>query len=248
MPFTNQDAFDIRCEWGPQGVSALQDCRTFIVVDVLSFSTCVAVAAARGVEVVPCRFKDREAAELADRLQASLAGPRGRGYSLSPASLMGAPPGMLLVLPSPNGATVCLEAAAHGRVLAGCLRNRSAVARRAADLGGPFGIIPAGERWSDGTLRPAYEDLVAAGAIAAELPGTRSPEAASAVAVFQAVSSHLQGSLLSCASGRELVERGFLEDVLIAAELDVEVVAPELTEDRFALPVADEAPHTGLLR
>ena len=235
MPFTSQDSFDVRCEWGPQGVSALQDCRTFLVVDVLSFSTCVAVAAARGVEVVPCRFNDRAAAaELADRLQATLAGPRGRGYSLSPASLVGAPPGMRLVLPSPNGATVCLAAAAHGRVLAGCLRNRSAVARRAADLGGPFGIIPAGERWPDGTLRPAFEDLVAAGAIAAELPGTRSPEAAAAVAVFQAVSSRLEDALLSCSSGRELVERGFSEDVLLAAELDVEAVAPELMGDRFA--------------
>ena len=70
MPFTSQDAFEVRCEWGPQAVAALEGCRTFIVVDVLSFSTCVAVAAARGVEVIPCRFSDREATELADRLQA----------------------------------------------------------------------------------------------------------------------------------------------------------------------------------
>src|SRR3954467_13899339 len=124
MSFTSQSAFDVRCEWGSQAVAALEACRTFIVVDVLSFSTCVAVAAARGVEVVPCRYRDREAAELADRLQASLAGPRGGGYSLSPASLVSAPRGMLLVLPSHNGATVCLEAAARGHVLAGCLRNR----------------------------------------------------------------------------------------------------------------------------
>jgi 2-phosphosulfolactate phosphatase len=230
---TSQGAFDIRCEWGPQAVAALQDCRTFIVVDVLSFSTCVAVAAARGVEVVPCRVKDREAAELADRLQAVLAGPRGQGYSLSPASLVSAPRGMRLVLPSPNGATVCLEAGARGRVLAGCLRNRFAVARRAVSLGGPFGIVPAGERWSDGTLRPSFEDLVAAGAIAAQLPGTRSPEAAAAVAVFETASSQLKDSLLSCSSGRELVERGFSADVLMAAELDVEAVAPELIDGKF---------------
>jgi 2-phosphosulfolactate phosphatase len=240
MLFTSQDFFDVRCEWGPQAVAALQGCRTFIVVDVLSFCTCVAVAAARGVDVVPCRFQDREAVELADRLQASLAVHRGSGYSLSPASLVSAPRGMLLVLPSPNGATVCLEAAARGHVLAGCLRNRSAVARRAAALGGPFGIIPAGERWSDGTLRPSYEDLLAAGAVAAALPGTRSPEAAAAVGVFEAASNRLQDLLMSCSSGRELLERGFSEDVLMAAELDVEVVAPELMEGRFG--VADEAP------
>jgi 2-phosphosulfolactate phosphatase len=248
MVFTNQDSFDVRCEWGPQAVAALEGCRTFIIVDVLSFSTCVAVAAARGVEVVPCRYKDREAAELADRLQASLAGPRGSGYSLSPASLVSAPRGMLLVLPSPNGATVCLEAADRGRVLAGCLRNRSAVARRAAALGGPFGVIPAGERWSDGTLRPSYEDFVAAGAVAAALPGTRSPEAAAAVAVFESASDGLRDLLLSCSSGRELAERGFSEDVVMAAQLDVEVVAPELVEGRFTAAVADEVPPNRALQ
>jgi 2-phosphosulfolactate phosphatase len=242
MSFTSQDSFEVRCEWGLQAVAALAGCRTFVVVDVLSFSTCVAVATARGVEVVPCRFKDREATELADRLQAPLAGPRGAGYSLSPASLVSAPRGMVLVLPSPNGATVSLEAAARGFVLAGCLRNRSAVASRAAALGGPFGIIAAGERWSDGTLRPSYEDLVAAGAIAAALPGARSPEAAAAVAVFEAASDRLRDRLVSCSSGRELVERGFSEDVLMAAELDVDSVAPELIEGRFTVQVPDEAP------
>jgi 2-phosphosulfolactate phosphatase len=145
-------------------------------------------------------------------------------------------------LPSPNGATVCLEAAARGQVLAGCLRNRSAVARRAASLGGAFGIIPVGERSAAGTLRPSYEDFVAAGAIAAALPGTRSPEAAAAVAVFESASGRLQDSLMSCASGRELVERGFMEDVIMAAELDVDLVAPELIEGRFVLPRAGEAP------
>jgi 2-phosphosulfolactate phosphatase len=238
VSFTSQDAFDVRCEWGPQAVVALRDCRTFIVVDVLSFSTCVAVAAARGIAVVPYRHRDGEAAALADRLRASLAGPRGSRYSLSPASLLDAPRGTVLVVPSPNGATVCLEAAGRGRLFAGCLRNRSEVARRAAELGGPFGIIPAGERWPDGTLRPAFEDLIGAGAIVAELPGTRSPEAMAAVTAFQAVSSRLEEVLLSCASGRELVEHGYSQDVSMAAELDVEAVAPELRDGRFTPPGA----------
>ena len=233
MSFMDQGPFEVRCEWGPLGAAALGACRTFIVVDVLSFSTCVSVAAGRGVEVVPCRYKDHEARELADRLQATLAGPRGGGYSLSPASLVSAPAGMLLVLPSPNGATVCLEAAARGHVLAGCLRNRSAVVTRAVELGGPFGILAAGERWPDGTLRPAFEDLIGAGAIVAALPGPRSPEAVAAVAAFEAVAKRLPDVLMSCSSGRELVERGFPDDVLMAAQLDVETVAPELVDGRF---------------
>lgn len=233
MTFTSQTPFDVRCEWGAHGVAALDGCRTFIVVDVLSFSTCVAVAVARGVEVVPCGAKPGEAAALANRLRATVAGRRGAGYSLSPASLLDAPRGLVLVLPSPNGATVTVEASARGRVLAGCLRNRTAVARRAARLGGPFGIIPAGERWPDRTLRPSYEDALGAGAIAALLPGSRSPEAAAAVALFSAVSDALPVSLMQCSSGRELVELGFPDDVLLAAELDAEDVAPELRGDRF---------------
>jgi 2-phosphosulfolactate phosphatase len=200
---------------------------------VLSFSTCVAVAVRRGVDIVPCPYKDRQSTELAEQLGARLAGPRGAEYSLSPASLAAAPPGLLLVLPSPNGATVALEAAASGHTLSGCLRNRAAVARRAIELGGPIGIIPAGERWPDGSLRPCYEDLVGAGAIVAAIEGTRSPEAAAAHAAFEAASDQMRDLLMSCASGRELVERGFPQDVLMAAELDVDDVAPELIGGRF---------------
>src|SRR5207249_999853 len=118
----------------------------------------------------------------------------------------------------------------HGRVLAGCLRNRSAVCARAAALGGPFGIIPAGERWDDGTLRFALEDLLGAGAIAARLPGRRSPEADAAVAAFEARADRLAETLAACASGRELVERGYPQDVDLAARLDVDTVAPELVD------------------
>jgi 2-phosphosulfolactate phosphatase len=239
MSVTDQGAFDVRCEWGPDGVNALADCRTFIVVDVLSFSTCVSVAVQRQVVVFPYGWKDAGASKHAERHDAILAGPRGAGYSLSPASVLAAPRGMRLVLPSPNGATVSLQAVTRGRVLAGCLRNVSAVCRRAVTLGGPFGIIAAGERWKDGTLRFALEDLVGAGAIAAMLPGKASPEASAAIAVFRSAAPGLPNVLLSCASGRELVERGFPEDVHLAAELDGDSVAPELLDERFGAPVND---------
>jgi 2-phosphosulfolactate phosphatase len=53
--------------------------------------------------------------------------------------------------------------------------------------------------------------------------------------VFEAASDRLPDWLRSCSSGRELVERGFAEDVLMAAELDVDAVAPELIEGKFSV-------------
>ena len=55
-----------------------------VVVDVLSFSTCVSVALDRGIEVIPARWRDERAAALAAEHGAVLAGPRsGGGISLS---------------------------------------------------------------------------------------------------------------------------------------------------------------------
>ncbi len=83
-----------------------------------------------------------------------------------------------------------------GTVLAGCFRNRTAVAELAGARGGPIAVIAAGERWSDGSLRPCFEDLCAAGAIIAKLRGTRSQEASLAAAAFSFAEPHLQESLL----------------------------------------------------
>ena len=79
-----------------------------IIVDVLSFSTCVDVAVARGASILPYHFRDGSAAEFAKENGAVLAGGRGSGsaYSLSPASLESVGAGMKVVLPSPNGAAL----------------------------------------------------------------------------------------------------------------------------------------------
>ena len=73
--------------------------------------------------------------------------------------------------------------------------------------------MPAGERWPDGSLRPAIEDLLGAGAILTQLNGHRSPEANLAAVAFERVADHLLEQLLLSSSGRELVECGFVRDV-----------------------------------
>src|ERR1041385_3334060 len=111
MPFYDQSAFDIRCEWGQKGVEVLAgNSDVIIIVDVFSFSTAVDVAVARGATIFPYRWKDETALEYAKTLDAELVdATRSKGsWSLSPASLISVPAGTKLVLPSSNGATLSL--------------------------------------------------------------------------------------------------------------------------------------------
>ena len=224
----DQRPFACRCEWGSAAIDALAPADVTIVVDVLSFSTCVAVAISRGATILPYPWKGASAAQFADAHGAEVAAPRGEGcYSLSPASFLDAPAGLRCVLPSPNGAELTPRASrASSRVIAGCLRNAAAVAAAAARLGTTFNVCPAGERWPDGSLRPAVEDWLGAGAILAALPGTRSPEASAAAALFEACSGRLDDLLRECASGRELIDRGFAEDVALAGMIGVSEAVP----------------------
>ena len=207
-----------------------------MIVDVLSFTTAVTVAVERGVAVLPAPRRDARAAGVAREAGAELAVGRSevsaeRPWSLSPASLRDAPAPERLVLPSPNGSAIA--AAADGAVVAACLRNAAAVARW---LEPPVTVIAAGERWPDGSLRPALEDLLGAGAMLSALAArgglTASPEAAAARAAYEGTES-VADAVRRCASGRELICAGFPEDVEIAVEIDVSEAVPTLTDGAF---------------
>jgi 2-phosphosulfolactate phosphatase len=161
------------------------------------------------------------------------AGPRdGDGPSLRPSSLLDLAAGTVLALPSPNGATLCAAAACYDvLVLAGCLRNATAVATAAQAVGGPIGLVPAGERWPDDALRIAAEDALGAGAIIAAIGrGSLSPESELVAAQFAAAAGRLPAVLAGLASGRELVADGYGADVDLAAALDVSAAAPRLVD------------------
>lgn len=245
---------DVELEWGVAGARLLAGrCDVLVVVDVLSFTTSLTVAAARGVTVWPFGSDPGSdlggdprstgpgggAEALAEAVGARLAHGRSAsgGPTLSPASLLDLPAGSRLVLPSPNGSAIAHAAVAEGLpVLGASLRNAAAVARRLAGRPGDglrVGLMPAGERFGDGTLRPCYEDLLGAGLVLARLTdlgvlGHLTPLAAVARA---AVADPLP--LAACPSGVELLERGFARDVELAGEVDVDDVVPVLVDGRF---------------
>jgi len=233
----DQSEFEIRCEWGENGIAHLAPISdAVIIVDVMSFSTCVTVATDRGAIIYPYRYKDESAQEFADSVGAELSGSRGKSrYSLSPASLMDIPGGTRLVLPSPNGSTLTLTTG-ETPTLAGCLRNCRAVAEAAMDFGKHISVIPAGERWkNDNSLRPAYEDLIGAGAIIHHLKGSKSPESEAALAAYKYSVDNLAALLKNSVSGQELIEMGFEVDLPIIAERDADACAPLLLDGAYSI-------------
>jgi 2-phosphosulfolactate phosphatase len=254
--------FDLQFEWGPNGLARLgPGAAGVVIVDVLRFTTAVSVAVDRGATVLPYPWADDGAQTYAAQHNALLAGagPDGSGgarWSLSPVDLARLRPGTRLVLPSPNGSALAYgarEHAPHAAVVAGCLRNASAVAHEVAESlsRGPVVVVGAGERWGTAVaalgdrhgasaLRPAVEDLLGAGAVLRALrvvtgvaPDRVSPEARAAMAAFDEARDDLPGWLLASTSGRELVGQGRRDDVMAAAALDVEAIAPVLVRAAF---------------
>jgi len=252
-PF-GQAKYQVRFDWGAAGAERiLPGAHVVVVVDVLSFTTGVVAAAERGVPVAPWPAGDEAgAAALAERLGGVVAGRRGEaGPTLSPMSFAGAEAVDELdgpvVIPSPNGGAIAARLAEREVVvLAGALRNRTAVADRVLALQEERGertivaIVAAGERETPAgggagggeAIRFAIEDQLAAGAIVDALVGLgidhTSPEAAVACAAFEGLrhaTTHLIGA---SGSAVELVEQGFRTDVRFASERDASRVVPEL--------------------
>ena len=224
----------VRFEWGPAGAAAVAPGAEIVaVVDVLSFTTTLTVAVERGIAVLPFRWGAAEAQEAARQHDATLAGGRSQpGVSLSPATILRSSGLERLVLPSPNGSAISAQLAATGaQVIGVSLRNAAAAAAWVGDR--TVAVVAAGEKWPDGSLRPAVEDLWGAGAFLSALgPRRLSVEARSARVAYENVGD-LDLGMRDCVSGLELIGRGFAEDVAIAAQAGSSAVVPVLTDGWF---------------
>jgi 2-phosphosulfolactate phosphatase len=214
-PVHRQTAYGLRHDWGLPGAAAVAaGSDVAVVVDLLSFTTTLSVAADAGIAVLPYRWVDTEAERFAREHDATLAvgrsAVRTSQISLSPVSVRAANPAPArLVLPSPNGSTIAHHLAdCSGALIGACLRNTTAVAEWISAKYRPgtatIAIISAGERWPDGSFRPCVEDLWGAGALLAALRARGwkdlSPEAAVAEAAYHGVRCELHDGLRACAS------------------------------------------------
>lgn len=249
---TLQAGTGVRFEWGLVEADRLvREAACLVVVDVLSFTTAVSVAVETGTRVLPFPWPQRPttASEQAAFEKAAAAYARQSGarlavdrtavtpaepWSLSPAHLRRAPFVARLVLPSPNGAAISTAVPSGVPVVAACLRNISAVgswltAQGHGTVERPVAVIAAGERWPDGSLRPALEDLLGAGALICDLyahgRGPLSAEAAAAKASYEGTAD-LAHAVAASTSGRQLVAMGFAEDVAIATDEDASTLVP----------------------
>lgn len=243
-PWSRQSGFAVRFGWGPGSVAALADAvSTVVLVDVLRFTTALDVATAAGAAVHPAPWPFEPGPAARDAEVADGSGPRR--LSLSPATLSELGPGDRIVLPSANGSHCSAVASSRDVAVVGaCLRNAVAVAAWLRGQAAPVAVIACGERWPDGGLRPAVEDLVGAGAVVAALSGEGdgerqrvgerqwcSPEAAVAEAAFRAVADALEPTVANSESGRELVAKGLADDVAWAGAWEVSVCVPLLCRD-----------------
>jgi 2-phosphosulfolactate phosphatase len=239
-----QPAYRRRFDWAASGAKAIvADARpgdVAVVVDVLSFTTTLTVAVERGITVYPYPWASSDAPAYAAERDAVLALGRRAGLaegavSLSPVSFDGVDGIERVVLPSPNGSSISFGLRDAGvRVVGASLRNATAIGEWLRSAPGRVMVVAAGERWPDGSLRAAVEDLWGAGAVLAALGlDDASPEAHAAAAAYAVVRRDLGAALAACASGRELAAAGFGSDVEIAARAGSSSAVPVLRGEAF---------------
>ena len=239
MSWYSQDKFTVCLEWGMEAIEHLAesvDC--VIIVDVMSFSTCISLSLDKGAMVYPYPWKDDSAIKYANEKGAHVASFdrrfKGHGYSLSPSSLQDIEEGTKLVLPSPNGSAISFRAKDFGvDIFSGCFRNMAATARACSHFKRVL-VIPCGERWPNGALRPSVEDFAAAGGIISILSDkTLSPEAQAAASAYKHFYKDNLSALGECASALELEDRGFGDDVRLCLDVNVSDHACRLDSDIY---------------
>jgi 2-phosphosulfolactate phosphatase len=220
-----QSGYQVRFEWGVDGLDRLAPSDVVVVVDVLSFSTSVTDRVAAG-EAVP--LDDRaHATSLNGAAVAQRAEAKDAVVLLGGLRNAGAVANAIMAEQTRRGVRTSIAVIAAGEL-----------PHPAGELPHPAaGAVPTGSSPS-GSLRFAVEDQLGAGAVIDALGKLgidhTSPEAAAACESFRGLRGAVRHLLTASGSGRELAEEGRRDDVLHAAEQDAVGAVPRLTDGVFA--------------
>ncbi|MEV8267981.1 2-phosphosulfolactate phosphatase [Microbacterium sp. NPDC076911] len=203
--FFDQHRYQVRCEWGVEGLAHLEPAHIVIVVDVLRFSTTTTRAVEAGETV-------------------SLSAARARAMNGVAVADLAAATGSLVVIGClRNASTVAREVAAEQ--LRRGSRTSVAVIAAGERVAGETGLRFAVEdHLGAGAIIDALTEL--------GIDHT-SPEAACAAEAFRGMRGATRHLLSASGSGQQLIASGLRDEVLAAAEVDASTAVPVLREGVF---------------
>ena len=206
-PF-DQSSYQVRLEWGVDGLARLASSDIVVVVDVLRFSSTVIQALERG-EAFGLDAAAR-AVSINGAAVAEAAGATSAVVMLGGLRNAAAVAAAVLEVQKERGVRTSVAVIACGEL---------------------------GSREEGSPLRFAVEDLLGAGAIVAALTDRgidhSSPEAAAAGEAFRALRGATRHLLAASGSGRELSGAGRSDEVTAAAAVDAASVVPVLRDGVF---------------
>jgi 2-phosphosulfolactate phosphatase len=119
------------------------------------------------------------------------------------------------------------------QTICGCLRNAVSIAGFLNEGNYRIGIIAAGEKWNDGSIRYCIEDYIGAGSIISNINGKKSPEASLAEITYKNLTDSVYNIIKCSCSGLELEDRGFINDVELACRENTSSAVPLLFENKY---------------
>ncbi|MBM4279001.1 MAG: 2-phosphosulfolactate phosphatase [Deltaproteobacteria bacterium] len=222
-------------------VPSLVSTKAIVVIDVLRATSVITHAVSRGIlEIIPVATVE-EAFEMVKHFPhntALLGGERGsrkiEGFDLgnSPREYIAEKvKGKRLILTTTNGTKAFHSVSSGKEVMAGSFFNIAAIARRCLDLGHDLLIFPSGDEG-----RFSLEDTVCGGMLIDRiLAEVRTPvvlrdASQSALILYQRFKENLIEAFRLSTHGRDLMERGFEEDLAYCAQVDITDIVPIFRE------------------
>ena len=217
----------LQLEWGVDGLkSALKRKDNIVIIDQIRFSSAVVTAVALGFTIEPTSDKTRKT----------------ESFSLSPSTFFNKAP-RRVVIASPNGSYLSINAKGEKQVVYGCILNAKAVAGWIDKLNENVTLLAAGEvdveerqpflQEKERALSKdneifALEDFIAAGSIAYFSQMNKSEYCIEAQNTFAKVKDRLLEEIMDTASHRYNEARGKGRDTTDCVQLNLYKVVPKL--------------------